>query len=70
MARSITTVIFFVLLFVISNVSSEEKFVFVDINYIYNNSSAGKSLNKQIQDQTKKINSYLNKYQKKINSKK
>ena len=70
MARSITTVIFFVLLFVISNVSSEEKFVFVDINYIYNNSSAGKSLNKQIQDQTKKINSDLNKFQKKINSEK
>ena len=66
MARSITTVIFFVLFFVISNASSEEKFVFVDINYIYNNSSAGKSLNKQIQDQTKKINSDLNKFQKKL----
>lgn len=63
--------LFFLTFFLIINSSySEEKLVFVDINFIFNNSSAGKKVNNYIKDETKKINSELSKFQKKIDEEK
>ncbi len=64
-------VLSFLTFFLIFNSSySEEKLVFVDINFIFNNSSAGKKVNNYIKDETKKINSELMKFQKKIDEEK
>jgi len=49
---------------------SQDKFVFIDINYIFNNSAAGKKINKKIQNETKKINNELNDYNKKVEKEK
>ena len=63
--------LFFLTFFLIFNSSySEEKLVFVDINFIFNNSSAGKKVNSYIKGETKKINSELSKFQKKIDEEK
>ena len=43
---------------------------FININYIVNNSEAGKTLNKIIENKSKKINSELNDLGKKIENKK
>ena len=64
-------VIFFCIFFNLNeNLYAEEKLAFIDINYIYNNSSAGKKVNKKIQGETKKINSELTEFQKKIDTEK
>ena len=70
MIKKIFTLIFFFYFFVINNAYSQEKFAFIDINYIFNNSDAGKKINKEIQAKSKKINSELDEYQKEINNKK
>ena len=65
---------FFVLfLFIITinnNVFAQDKLVFIDVNYIFNNSNAGKKVNDNIKNLSKKINSDLKKFQKKINNEK
>jgi Skp family chaperone for outer membrane proteins len=48
---------------------AENKIQFIDINYIYFNSNAGKDLNDKIKIKTKKINDELIKYKKKIENK-
>ena len=48
------------------DVYSQEKFVFIDINYIFNNSIVGKKINKKIKEDTKKINQDLNEFNKKV----
>lgn len=68
-------IIFFILfsfsIFFINNFSNaNEKIAFVDINYIFNNSSAGKKINKQINDKSKKLNSEFKNYKEKIDAEK
>ena len=61
--------IFFIFFFIgISNATENIKFI--NINYIVNNSEAGKSLNKIIENKSKKITSELNDMSKKIENKK
>ena len=61
--------IFFLFIFFgISN--ANENIRFININYIVNNSEAGKSLNKIIENKSKKITSELNNLGKKIEDKK
>ena len=60
---------FFIFLFAgISN--ANENIKFININYIVNNSEAGKTLNKIIENKSKKITSELNNMGKKIENKK
>ena len=47
---------------------AEEKIVFIDINYIFVNSSAGKKINQQIQEKRKKNNDTFNEFKKKVES--
>ena len=70
MFKKIISIIFFLTFFVSTNIFSEEKLAFIDINYIYSNSEAGKKINNEIQSKNKKINSELSNFQKKIYSKK
>ena len=49
---------------------SENNILFIDIEYIYFNSNAGKIVNKKIESETKKINDELSSYQKKIQEEK
>ena len=61
--------IFFI--FLISGISNaNENIKFININYIVNNSEAGKTLNKIIDNKGKKITSELNDMAKKIENKK
>ena len=50
--------------------NANENIRFININYIVNNSEAGKTLNKIIENKTKKITSELNNLGKKIEDKK
>ena len=61
-----------VLLFIliINNAEAQDKIAFVDVNYILNNSAAGKNINKMIDDKTKKINSEFDSLKKKIENEK
>ena len=70
MNKKILTIIFFLNFFVTSNIYSQEKLAFIDINYIFNNSDAGKMINKEINEKNKKINNEFNEYQKKFDSEK
>ena len=63
------TKIFF-LVFLIGFSNANENIRFININYIVNNSEAGKTLNKIIENKTKKITSELNNLGKKIEDKK
>ena len=49
---------------------SENNILFIDIEYIYFNSNAGKIVNKKIQSETKKINDEFSGYNKKIQEEK
>ena len=53
-----------------SNVFAESKIAFIDLNYVFNNSSAGKLINKNVEDKTKKINSEFQDYSKKLDTQK
>ena len=46
--------------------SYSENILFIDIDYIYFNSNAGKIVNKKVESETKKINEELSNYKKKI----
>ena len=61
----------FIFFFILSGFShSNEKIRFVDINFIVNNSKAGKSLGIIIDNKNKKINSELKELKKKLDEKK
>tara|TARA_B100000902_G_scaffold357698_1_gene372350 strand:+ start:159 stop:677 length:519 start_codon:yes stop_codon:yes gene_type:complete len=61
--------IFFI--FLLTGISNaNENIKFININYIVNNSEAGKTLNKIIENKSKKITSELNNMGKKIENKK
>jgi len=53
-----------------STAFSNDKIAFIDLNYVFNNSSAGKKINTEIQNKSKKINLEFNEFQKKIDSEK
>tara|TARA_Y100001970_G_C14231913_1_gene859163 strand:- start:110 stop:631 length:522 start_codon:yes stop_codon:yes gene_type:complete len=52
------------------SISAQEKIVFIDMNYILNNSSAGKDLKLQLKEKNDKIKIKSKKYQNEINQKK
>ena len=60
----------FLLIFLIGASNANENIRFININYIVNNSEAGKTLNKIIENKGKKIKSELNDLGKKIENKK
>ncbi len=60
----------FFLFFLIGISNAKENIRFININYIINNSEAGKTLNKIIENKSKKIESELNDLGKKIKTKK
>ena len=66
--RQKLTILFIYLFFFITtiNVKADEKIVFVDLNFIFTNSSAGKKVNDKIQKDNKKNNSEFQKLKKKI----
>ena len=66
MYKKIYTLIFIFVLITTKSFSSEEKFVFIDLNFIFNNSVAGKKINKQFQEKSSKINKDLKDFQKKV----
>tara|TARA_B100000989_G_scaffold217554_1_gene165765 strand:- start:673 stop:1191 length:519 start_codon:yes stop_codon:yes gene_type:complete len=60
----------FLLLFFTATSNANENIRFININYIVNNSEAGKSLNKLIENKSKEISSELDRLSKKIGKKK
>ena len=60
----------FFLIFLIGISNANENIRFININYIVNNSEAGKTLNKIIENKSKKIKSELNDLGKKIETQK
>ena len=58
------SILFFILVSTYS--FSENNILFIDIEYIYLNSNAGKIVNEKVKSETKKINDELADYQKKI----
>ena len=62
----IISIILFYLLFVTGNCFSQEKIVFIDINYIFKNSIAGKDLNDQILKKDKELKLEVNKFRSEI----
>ena len=69
MIRSIFLSLFFLML-LSKSAFSQEKIVFIDINFIFNNSNAGKDLNSQIEKQTKELKTQINESKKNIENKK
>ena len=60
----------FFIYFSISFSYAEDKIVFIDINYIFKNSEAGKELNLKILDRDKDLKSQIDTYRSKINEEK
>ena len=56
----------FILNFLSSTSNAQDKIAFIDLNYIFNSSLAGKMINDDIEKKSKKINSDFNDYKKKI----
>ncbi len=67
MLKKFFIIFFFVLL---NNATAQVKIAFIDVNYILNNSNAGKDANKQIDIKQKKLTSEFEKFKKKIESEK
>ena len=64
-------ILFFILIFFITNnVNALEKIVFIDLNYIFINSNAGKDLKLQIENKKKKLNEEMAIFQKNIDDEK
>ena len=71
MFKKLNYIFFFIsILLINSNVFAQDKIAFIDLNYLYNNSTAGKKINNQIEDKRKKINSEFQQGKKKIDGKK
>tara|TARA_Y100000591_G_C21840095_1_gene705024 strand:- start:201 stop:722 length:522 start_codon:yes stop_codon:yes gene_type:complete len=61
---------FVLLIFEKNFVFSETVIKFIDVNYIYQNSIAGKKINDQIKDKSKKMNKKIEDYKKNMDNKK
>ena len=71
MSRFLNIFFIIVIFFIpIKKVLAEDKIAFIDLNYLYINSTAGKDINEQIENKKKKINTQLEEYKKKIESEK
>ena len=68
--KKIFFIILSILIFEKNFVFSETNIKFIDVNYIYQNSIAGKKINQQIQDKSKKISKKIDDYKKDMDSKK
>ena len=67
MKKNIKILLLSVILFCSNfSINADDKIFFIDMNYIYFNSKAGKDIAKKIQDDTKKINEELSNYEKKV----
>ena len=53
-----------------TQLNASEKIVFIDINFIFNNSDAGKDLKNKISEKNDKINNEINKFKIDIENKK
>ena len=53
-----------------TQLNASEKIVFIDINFIFNNSDAGKDLKNKISEKNEKINNEINKFKIDIENKK
>ena len=63
--------IFFLTLFIFTNAFAlQQKIMFIDIDYIYNNSNIGKKINENIKKKTKEFNDKNKNYLNTINEKK
>jgi len=49
---------------------AEDKIAFIDLNYIFNKSTAGKQINDEIKNKSEKLNNDFKKYQQNINEEK
>ena len=65
MKKSFIVLIFF-LLFSLNNLSAKEKIVFIDINFIFNNSDAGKDLKNQIFAKDNNLQNEIDNFKKNI----
>ena len=63
-------IILFSIFFFNSFSFAENKILFIDLDYVYSNSKAGKEINNRIKEKTKSINLELNKYRKIIDDNK
>jgi len=61
--------VFFFFLFFSSNLFAEEKIVFIDINFIFNNSDAGKELKEKISKKNLNLQSEIKQYRLEIEDK-
>ena len=68
--KKIFFIILSILIFEKNFVFSETNIKFIDVNYIYQNSIAGKKINQQIQDKSKKISKKIDDYKKDMDNKK
>ena len=66
MFKKLRNIFFLIFLLFPNFLIAEEKIIFVDIDYIYTNTIAGKKINKQIQDKAKNIKNDVDDYNKKI----
>ena len=66
MFKKLRNIFFLILLFFPNFLFAEEKIIFVDIDFIYTNTIAGKKINKQIQDKAKNIKNDVDDYNNKI----
>ena len=64
---SLSFILFF---FFNSHTLSQDKIVFIDINFVFTNSIAGKDLNLQIEKKNNELNEKINNFKKDINTKK
>ena len=70
MKRKIFLFLFFFSFVFTSSAYSNEKIVFIDINYIFNNSDAGKKLQLEIKNKRNNLESKINQFKKEIAVKK
>tara|TARA_Y100001970_G_scaffold245780_1_gene313095 strand:+ start:191 stop:715 length:525 start_codon:yes stop_codon:yes gene_type:complete len=67
MIKKIKIFIILVSLVFTNNLLAQDTVAFIDINFLFNNSSAGKKINEQINNKSKKINSDVSSFRKKVN---
>ena len=72
MYKKIIINFFFLIIYSFSTIAiqAQEKIAFVDLNFVLNNSNAGKKINLEIEKKTKKINSEFEQFKKKLIQKK
>ena len=70
MTKKIFLYLFFFLLFFLKSAYPSEKIVFIDINYIFNNSDAGKLLQLEIKNKNDDLKNEINKLNKEISTQK